>query len=64
MASLDFARRRPLERLPGRAIDLQKAVGGSEVAVQVGKTVLFLMLIAAGIVALRYLLDLAYSLLH
>jgi hypothetical protein len=64
MAALDFTRRRPLERLPSRAIDIQKAVRGSEAGVEVGRTVLILMLIAAGIVALRYVLDLAYGLLH
>ena len=69
MASLDFARRRPAgrsdaQRLPNRATGVGRQQSRGEIAVEVGKTMLILMLIALGVVALRYVLVLAYGFLH
>ena len=69
MALLEFARRRPPAILDARPLP-NRAVGGSrqqsrvEVAAEVGKTMLILMLIAFGIVALQYVLVFARGFLH
>ena len=69
MALLDFARRRhaglsDAQRLPDRATGVGRQQSRGEIAVEVGKTMLILVLIALGIVALRYVLVLAYGVLH
>jgi hypothetical protein len=71
MASLEFARRRTRPAgpslgpsLPNRAVGVGRQQSRGEIAVEVGKTMLILMLIALGIVALRYVLVLAYGVLH
>jgi len=69
MALLDFARRRPagLSHAPNRS-DRAAGVGRQqsriEIAVEIGRTMLILMLIALSIVALRYVLVLAHSVVH
>jgi hypothetical protein len=69
MALLDLAKRRPAglshaRRLPNRAVGANRQQSRGEIAVEVGKTMLILMLVALGIVALRYILVLAYGVLH
>ena len=69
MARLDFARRRPsgfshspaVPDCPVLASPQQSRV---EIAVEVGRTMLILMLIALFIVALRYVLVLAHGVVH
>jgi hypothetical protein len=69
MALLEFARRRPAglsqaQILPGQAIGANRQPSRIEVAAEVGRTMLILILIAVGIVALRYVLVLAHSLVQ
>lgn len=69
MALLDLAKRRPAgllhaQRLPNRTVGTNRQQSRGEIAVEVGKTMLILMLVALGIVALRYVLVLAYGVLH
>jgi hypothetical protein len=69
MALLDFARRRPAgfsyaQRPPERAVRASRQPSRVEIAIEVGKTMLILMLIALSIVALRYVLVLAHGVLH
>jgi hypothetical protein len=69
MALLDLAKRRRAglshaRRLPNRAVGTNRQQSRGEIAVEVGKTMLILMLVALGIVALRYVLVLAYGVLH
>ena len=69
MALLDFARRRPagLSHAPSRS-DRAAGVGRQqsriEIVVEIGRTMLILMLIALSIVALRYVLVVAHSVVH
>jgi hypothetical protein len=69
MALLDLAKRRPAglshaQRLPNRVVGTNRQQSRGEIAVEVGKTMFVLMLVALGIVALRYVLVLAYGVLH
>jgi hypothetical protein len=52
------------QRLPNRAVGTNRQQSRGEIAVEVGKTMLILMLVALGVVALRYVLVLAYGVLH
>ena len=69
MALLDFSRRRPVglshaQRASNRAIGVGRQQSRLDIAIEVGKTMLILMLVALGIVALRCVLILAYGVLH
>jgi hypothetical protein len=69
MALLDFASRRAAglsnaQHPPTRAVGTSRQQSRVEAAVEVGKTMLILMLVALGIVALRYALVVAYGVLH
>jgi len=69
MALLDFARRRPTDLshapgLPNRTIGASRQQSRVGIAVEVGKTILILMLIAVGIAALRCVLVVAHGVLH
>ena len=69
MALLDFARRRPagLSQAPNRsdrAAGVCRQQSRIEIAVEIGRTMLILMLIALSIVALRYVLVVAHSVVH
>jgi hypothetical protein len=69
MALLDLTKPRPAglsqaQPLPNRAVGANRQQSRGEIAVEVGKTMLILMLVALGIVALRYVLVLAHGVLH
>ena len=69
MALLEFGRRRPVglshaQRAPNRAVGAGRQQSQLDIAIEVGKTMLILMLVALGIVALRCVLILAYGVLH
>ena len=71
MALLEFARRGTRAaglphgpNLANRTTGIGRQQTRGEIAVEVSKTMLMLLLIALGIVALRYVLVLAYGLLH
>jgi hypothetical protein len=69
MALLDFARRRPVGLLhapsrSARAAGVGRQQSRIEIAVEIGRTMLILMLIALSIVALRYVLVVAHSVVH
>jgi hypothetical protein len=69
MASLEFARRRPAslshaEHLPTRAFGADRSQSRLEYAIETGRTMLILMLVAAAIVGLRSVLVVAYGFLQ
>ena len=71
MAVLEFRSRRSraaalshAPRHPNRDTGGRRPQSRVEAGVEVGKTMLILMLIALGVVALRYVLVLAYGFLH
>jgi hypothetical protein len=69
MASLEFARHRPASlsharHLPTRAFGADRSQRRLEYAIETGRTMLILMLVAAGIVGLRYVLVVAYGFLQ
>jgi hypothetical protein len=69
MALLEFARRQHVglsnaQRAPNRAVGAGRQQSRLDIAIEVSKTMLILMLVAFGIVALRCVLILAYGVLR
>jgi hypothetical protein len=69
MDLVELTRRRPAavtnaQPMPSRTIGNRQQQSRGEVAAEVGRTMLILILIALGIVALRFILAAAYGFLH